>query len=341
MSPEIDLFPLADYLWFYLLFTGFIGILLAVDLGIFHRKAHAVRAKEAMAWSIVWVALALIFNYLFFRYSAFVFAQDSRLITLPGFDPVAMARQVALEFLTGYVIEYSLSVDNIFVFVLVFAYFAVPAKNQHRVLYYGILGAIFFRICFIALGSILIRSEIIVVIFGLFLVLTGIKMLFTPDRRVNPEKNPVIKLLKKFLKITPDFDGQKFFVKKGNSYYATPLLVTLVCLELTDIVFAVDSIPAIYAVTKEPLIVYTSNIFAILGLRSLYFLLANIIDRFHLLKYGLAIVLTFVGLKMVWLNRYFNGKFPIDVSLYIVAGVILSSVILSFVIPPKKLERAK
>jgi tellurite resistance protein TerC len=224
-------------------------------------------------------------------------------------------------------------VDNIFVFVVVFSFFAIPAKYQHRVLFYGILGALVFRTIFIALGSALMQYHAIIIIFGVFLILTGLKMMIMPERQINPERNPVIKLFRKLIPVTPDLHGQRFLVRLNGVLHATPLLLALLFLELTDVIFAVDSVPAIFALTDEPLIVFTSNIFAILGLRAMYFMLAGAVDRFHMLKYGLALVLIFVGLKMVWLNSLFGGKFPITLSLGIIGGVIALSTALSLLFP--------
>ncbi|HEY9281928.1 MAG TPA: TerC family protein [Pyrinomonadaceae bacterium] len=329
----VELFPFADYWWFYLGFTGFVLLLLALDLGVFHRQAHEVSFREAAAWSVVWVALALGFNFLLYQYALWKFPQDPRLTAIPGFDPSGAAWRVSLEFLTGYVVEKSLSVDNIFVFVLVFGYFAIPAKYQHRVLFYGIVGALIFRAIFIALGSALMQYHWVVIVFGVFLIFTGVKMMFAPEKGVEPDKNLLIRLFRRLVPATAELRGQRFFVREGGALHATPLFVALLFLEATDVIFAVDSVPAIFALTSEPLIVFTSNIFAILGLRALYFMLAGAIDKFYMLKYGLAVVLIFVGLKMVWLNDLFGGKFPISLSLGIIAGVIAASVVASLMFP--------
>ena len=333
-----ELFPFADYWWFYLGFTGFVLLLLALDLGVFHRKAHEVSFKEAATWSVVWVALALGFSFLLYQYALWKFPQDARLTAVPGFEPAAAAWRVALEFLTGYVVEKSLSVDNVFVFVLVFGYFSVPAKYQHRVLFYGIVGALAFRAVFIALGSALMQYHWVVVLFGAFLLVTGVKMMFAPEKGVEPEKNLLVRLFRRLVPTTPLLHGQRFFVREGGVIQATPLFVALLFLEATDIIFAVDSVPAIFALTKEPLVVFTSNIFAILGLRAMYFMLAGAMDKFHLLKYGLAVVLVFVGLKMVWLNGLYDGKFPITLSLGIITGVIGLSVAASLLFPKPPAE---
>lgn len=326
---NVILFPFAEYWLFYVGFTTFVLLMLALDLGVFHREAHEVTFKESLTWSIVWISLALIFNFLFYKYAAWKFETDPRLLAIPGFDGEAAAKQVGLEFLTGFIVEKSLAVDNIFVFVVVFTFFAIPLKYQHRVLFFGILGALIFRIIFIALGSILLQYGWIVILFGIFLIITGIKIIFSPEKPIDPNKNPVIKLFKKFFPVTSTIEGQKFFIKKEGVLYATPLMIALLFIEVSDIIFAVDSVPAIFAITKEPLIVFTSNVFAILGLRAMYFMLAGIIHKFRYLKYGLGIVLVFVGLKMSWLNEAFGGKFPITWSLIIIVVIIGSSILIS------------
>lgn len=329
----VDLFPFAEYWWFYAAFTAFVLLMLALDLGVFHRKAHEVSFRESAVWTMVWIALALGFNFLLYQYALWKFPQDPRLMAVPGFNPEAEAQRTALEFLTGYVVEKSLSVDNIFVFVLVFSYFAIPAIYQHRVLFYGIIGALIFRAIFIAMGSVLMQYHWVILVFGAFLIFTGIKMMFTPDKEVEPDKNLMLRLLRRFVPVTPELHGKSFFVRINGVLYATPLLVALLFLETTDVIFAIDSVPAIFALTSEPLIVFTSNIFAILGLRALYFMLAGAVDKFHLLKYGLAVVLIFVGLKMVWLNDWYGGKFPISISLGIIGSVIAASVAASLLFP--------
>ncbi len=310
------IFSFAEYWWFYAGFTGFVLVLLALDLGVFHRHAHVVSFRESLTWSIVWVVLALVFNYAFYSYAAHRFGDE-------------VGGRVALEFLTGYVVEKSLAVDNIFVFLLVFAYFGIPLQYQHRVLFYGIIGALVFRALFIALGSVLMQYSAIVLLFGAFLILTGVKMLWSPDQKVDPDRNLMVRLVRRVVPVTAELHGPRFFVTLNKRYHATPLFIALVFLEMSDIIFAVDSVPAIFAISAEPLIVFTSNVFAILGLRSMYFLLAGAIERFHLLKYGLALILIFVGVKMVWLNDAFGGKFPIEWSLSIIAAVLAGSIVAS------------
>jgi tellurite resistance protein TerC len=322
------LFPLGEYWWLYLGFVIGVLTLLSLDLGVFHRGARPVGFREALAWCGVWVALALLFNGALYMYA------NWRL------DSEEAATQLALEFLTGYVVEYSLSIDNIFVFVLVFRYFGVPARFQHHVLFYGILGALVFRAIFIALGSVLMQFHWVVWLFGAFLIFTAIKMAFTADESVAPDENPLVRLVRRVMPLSDKFHGSKFFVIENGRRVGTPLFVALLSLEATDIVFAVDSVPAIFAITREPFIVFTSNVFAILGLRSMYFMLGGAVERFHLLRYGLAVVLLFVGLKMVWLDAWFGGKFPIGPSLAIIATVLGVSIIASLLTTPRTAHQA-
>lgn len=333
------LFPFYDYWWFYVGFIVFVLVVLALDLGVFHKKAHEVSFKEASIWTSIWISVALIFNYLFYLYAKYQFSNHERYTSIPGFDPDAQAKTTALEFLTGFVVEKSLAIDNIFVFAVVFAYFGIPKIYQHRVLFWGILGALFFRAIFIAMGSILMQYHWLVIFFGALLLLTGIKMFFAGTKPQNLENNFLVRQLKRFFRVHPHIEGQNFFIKKNGLTYVTPLFLALVFLELSDIIFAVDSVPAIFALTKEPLIVFTSNIFAILGLRSMYFMLAGVMDKFAFIKYGLASVLIFVGLKMVWLNEAFGGKFPINWSLIIIAALIGSSIIASIIIDKFKQQK--
>jgi tellurite resistance protein TerC len=329
----ITFFPFAEYWWFYAAFLAGVLMLLALDLGVFHREAHEVSFREAATWSAIWIGLALAFNYGLYHFALWNFLQDPRLLALPGFDPAAAAKETALEFLTGFIVEKSLSVDNIFVFVLIFNFFALPAKYQHRVLFFGILGALLFRAVFIILGSALLQFHWVVWIFGLFLIVSGLKIMFAPEKGIDPEKNPIIRLFRRFVPVTPALHGQQFFVRLNGVLHATPLFVTLLFVEVTDVIFAVDSVPAIYALTGEPLIVFFSNVFAILGLRALYFLLAGMMGRFYMLKYGLAVVLIFVGVKIAWLNELYGGKFPITISLGFIATVIVLSVVASLLFP--------
>jgi tellurite resistance protein TerC len=330
---DISLFPISEYWWLYLVFLGIVIVMLLLDLGVFHKESHEVSFKEASVWTIVWIGLAMLFNFGLWRYSLWKFPQDERLLAIPGFDPTTAANQTALEFLSGFVVEKALAVDNIFVFAVVFSYFAIPKMYQHRVLFYGILGALFFRAVFIALGSVLMQYKWVVYLFGGILLLTALKLMFAPEKAPDPGKNPVVRLTRRLLPITDTLRGDKFFVREKGILHATPLFLALVFLEFTDIIFAVDSVPAIFALTKEPFIVFTSNIFAILGLRSMYFMLASVMDQFRYLKTGLAFILAFVGLKMVWLNEMMGGKFPIGWSLSIIVGILAVSIIASILLP--------
>lgn len=334
----MTLFPLMDHLPMYVGFTLLVLVVLVLDLGVFHRKPHAVKFREAAAWSVFWVALALVFNVFFYWYALHHFTTSPEFLALPDFDAQKMAKQSALEFLTGYVVEKSLAVDNLFVFMTVFSYFAIPAKYQHRILFYGILGALVFRAIFIAMGSYLMQYHAVVIFFGVFLIITGIKLIFTEEGEKDLSNNAVLKLLKRIFPVTHHIHDARFFVRENGKLFVTPLFIALLFLEFSDIIFAVDSVPAIFAITKEPLIVFTSNICAILGLRAMYFMLAGVSDQFHYLKYGLAAVLIFVGLKMTWLNSVFDGKFPISWSLGLIALFIGSSVILSLLYPKPYVE---
>jgi tellurite resistance protein TerC len=294
-------------------FTVFVLSLLALDLGVFHRKAHEVRTKEALIWSVVWISLALLFN----------------LGVYLWFGP-----ERGLEFLTGFLIEKALAVDNIFVFVVLFSYFAVPAALQHKVLFWGIIGALIMRAVFIVIGGVLLQKfHWVMYVFGALLLLTGIKLLLQKDSEIHPERNPLFLFFMRFMPTAPDYRGARFFVRQSGRWYATPLFIVLMAVEVTDLVFAIDSIPAIFAVTSDPFIVYTSNIFAILGLRSLYFLLAGIIHQFHYLKTGLAFVLAFVGVKMIIVDLY---KVPIGLSLTVIAILIGGAITASLLWPPPK-----
>ena len=304
-----------DQIWLWVGFNVFVLMMLALDLGVFHKEAHEVSMREAAGWSVLWVSLALVFNYGIYRF---------------------MGPEVGLEFLTGYLIEKALSVDNIFVFVLIFSYFNVPPRYQHRVLFWGILGALLMRGAMIAAGAALIAQyHWIIYIFGAFLVFTGIRMATQTEHAIEPESNPVIRLVKRFVPVTNQYHGQKFFIREEAGgrlrRVATPLFVVLVLVETTDLIFAVDSIPAIFAITTDPFIVYTSNVFAILGLRALYFLLAGVIHKFHYLKLGLSAVLVFVGAKM--LVTYFDYHVPIGLSLGVIGTVLLASVGASLMFP--------
>lgn len=299
-----------NQIWLWIWFNLFVLLMLALDLGVFHRKSHEIKFKEAITWSAVWISLALIFNAGIYHF---------------------MGAQKGTEFLTGYLIEKALSVDNIFVFVLIFSFFKVPESYKHRVLFYGVLGALVMRVIFIFSGVALIEKfHWIIYVFGAFLIVTGIKMaLADKDKKPDLEKNPVVKLFRRLIPVTENYEGNKFLVKRNAKWVATPLLIVLILIETTDLIFAVDSIPAILAITNDTFIVYTSNVFAILGLRSLYFALAGIIHLFRFLHYGLAAILVFVGAKMVIVDFY---KVPVSYSLVIILLILVTSIVSSLVI---------
>ncbi len=294
-------------------YTVFILIALVVDLGVFHRGARTITMKEAALSSVIWVALALVFNAGIYNY---------------------IGPQKGLEFFTGYLIELALSVDNLFVFLIIFSYFKVPEELRHRVLFWGILGAMLMRIIFILAGATLLGLfHWLDYVFGAFLLYTGVRIIFQKETEVDPEMNLLLRFARKYLRVTKDYEANKFFTKVDGKSFATPLLLVLLVVESTDVVFAVDSIPAIFGITHDPFIVYTSNIFAVLGLRALYFLLQGMMDRFHYLPIGLGLVLAFVGLKMLITDYY---PIPIGLSLGVVALVLAGSVIVSLLARPKK-----
>lgn len=301
----------ADNIWLWVGFNVFVLCMLALDLGVFHRKSHIVTLKESLTWTSVWIVLAMIFNAGIWHFSG---------------------SEKALEFFTGYVIEKSLSVDNVFVIALLFSYFAVPREYQHKVLFWGILGALVMRAIMIGLGTVLItKFAWIIYLFGAFLILTGLKMIFKKEEEIHPEANPVVRWFKRMYPVTKEYRGDRFFVQENGVRMATPLFVVLICVEMTDLIFAVDSIPAIFAVTQDPFIVYTSNVFAILGLRSLYFALEGMMHKFHYLKLGLGIILVFVGIKMLLAHTAY--KLDTLFSLAVVAFILITSVVVSLLRP--------
>ncbi len=300
--------------WMWIGFNALVLVLLVLDLGVFHRKAHAIRVKEALYLSAFWIALALAFNVGVYYF---------------------LGQDAALKFLTGYLLEKSLSVDNLFVFLLIFTYFRVPSTYQHKVLFWGILGALVMRAIFIFGGITLVsRFHWLFYLMGAFLIFTGIKLAFEKDKEVHPEKNPAIALVRKIFPVTSGFEGSKFFIRKEGKLWATPLFVILIVVETTDVIFAVDSVPAILAISLDPFIVYSSNVFAILGLRALYFALAGVMQMFHHLHYGLSMILVFVGVKMLIADWY---KIPISIALGFIALVLTLSIVAS-ILWPKPLE---
>ena len=308
---------------FWVLFNAFVVAMLLLDLGVFHRQSHEVRFREALTWTAVWVALAGVFAVLLYFFGHRMTGDFTR----PN-------PQLALEFVTGYLIEESLSVDNLFVFLLIFRYFAVPRQNQHKVLFWGIIGALVMRAAFIAAGVSLIRRfEWVIYAFGAFLVFIGIRLALQKSELQSPRENAIVKLFRKHVRMTHDVQTDRFFVRTSNGWFATPLALILVLVETTDVTFAVDSIPAVLAVTRDAFIVYTSNVFAVLGLRSLYFALAGIMELFHFLHYGLSVILIFIGTKML-LSHYY--EMPIHVALGVVAAVLAVSIVASLLFPRKR-----
>jgi tellurite resistance protein TerC len=304
-------------LTFWIIFNAFVVLMLVLDLAVFHRKPHAVRFREALLFSLMWVALAA-------GFAVFVYFWRGR--------------ATALEFITGYLIEESLSVDNLFVFLLIFRYFRVPSNYQHKVLFWGIIGALVMRGVFIFAGVTLIRRfHWIIYVFGVFLIYTGIQLFRQKEQEIHPEQNPVLKLFRRWVPVTPDYVNGHFIVRQPG-LYATPLLLVLIVVETTDVIFAADSIPAILAITHDPFIVYTSNVFAILGLRSLYFALAGMMEAFHFLHYGLSGILVFIGVKMLISSHF---PIPTEYALLVVAAVLVISVVASLLVPPKGKHKEK
>lgn len=315
-------FPFIEYWWMYLAFTGLVVFLLQLDLSLHHTE-EVPTLRQAGAWTVIWISLAVAFCLGLYFVASFVYSS-------------AVGRRLSLEYLTGYVVEESLSVDNMFVFALVFRYFAVPPRFQHRVLFYGVLGAILFRGVFIAAGATLLRFAWALPAFGAFLMISGIRLVFGRETHPDPTNSRTLRVLRRFLPVTNELHGARFFVSMNGAIHATRLLVVLLFLESTDIVFATDSVPAVFGITREPFVVYSSNIFAVLGLRALFGVLSGALERFHLLKHGLAIVLIFIGTKMALLDRMFGGRFPVGASLTIICTVITVAVGLSLAFPKSK-----
>ncbi len=301
----------------------------------FSGQPHQVSIREASVSALSWFGLALLFNVGLYCFTWWHLSHDPGTAQALGSTPDALARQTALEFLAGYLLEKSLAVDNLFVFIVIFRFFSVAPEYQHRVLFYGLFGAIALRAVFIAMGAVVMEIPWVVIMFGIFLIYQGISVLRGKEPEIHPEKNRVLKLLNRYLPVSKSMDGQRFFSKVDGKWMVTPLFITLIFVELTDIVFAFDSVPAIFGLTREPMVVFTSNIFAVIDLRALYFLLAAFISRFHYLSYGLSFVLVFIGVKMAFLDELLHVKMPTEVSLLVVLGLIVGSIILSLIKPPK------
>ena len=336
MLAVLDMFSsLPQHAWLYVGFIALVFVFLALDLGVFHRKAHVVSMKEALTWTVVWVCTALLFNvWIYFAYENHWLGVGLNVAQLDGVARDVHGAEAAKLYLAGYLVEKSLAMDNVFVIAIVFSYFAVPALYQHRVLFWGILGALVMRGVMIAVGAKLIQSfDWIIYVFGGFLILTAIKMLFAGDEQVDPSKNPLVRLVKRFMPVTDKYEGDKFFTRVNGVRAATPLFLALAVVEFTDLIFAVDSIPAIFAITADPFIVFTSNIFAILGLRSLYFCLASLMGKFRYLKPSLIAILFFVGIKMMLVHTPY--KVDTGVSLAVVVGILIAGVVASILRPGK------
>ncbi len=326
------LFPFSEYWWLYGLFCLLIVGALLLEMRRHGGEGRDLSHRDALLNVVFWTGSALLFCAGLYAYALWKFPLDVR---LSGDDAAHLARQCCLEFFSGYLVEKSLSIDNLFIFLVVFDFFAIPEQFRHRVLFYGILGALIFRGLFIALGAVLMQIVWVPVVFGIFLLVTGFKVAFGPESHPDPSRNFLIRALKGVLPITPVLHGGAFLLRIGKQWHGTPLLLCLLVIEMTDIIFAVDSVPAIFAITKEPFIVFTSNVFAILGLRALYFVLSGMVSKFHYLKYGLGFILCFVGVKMSLLDRHFEGHFPTLWSLGIILLALLLSGLFSFLIPRK------
>lgn len=338
VSQWIIFGPLA---WFYLGFVALVCALLALDLGVFHRRAHVVKMSEAVTWTVIWVVAALAFNaWIYYAYEGHWLGIGKDVPQLDGSVRDVHGAEAAKLYLTGYIVEKSLAMDNVFVIAMIFSYFAVPAVYQHRVLFWGIIGALIMRGAMIAVGAALIQQfSWIVYVFGGFLILTALKMSFAKSDGIRPDENPLVRLVRRFFPVSEDYHGQKFFFQANGVRTATPLFLALMMVEFTDLIFAVDSIPAIFAITADPFIVFTSNIFAILGLRSLYFCLADMIDRFQYLKPALIGILFFVGVKMMLVHSPY--KVDTTISLGVVLGILAAGVMASLATQPAASARVR
>jgi tellurite resistance protein TerC len=336
MPIATHIFPFNDFWPVYVLFGIGVSIVLWLSLRTFSRQAHEVSIREASISALGWLGLALLFNIGLYFFTLWHLKGNPVLAVSLGSTPDALARQTALEFLSGYLLEKSLAVDNLFVFLVIFRFFSIAPQFQQRVLFYGLFGAIALRALFIAMGSVVMEIPVVVIGFGLFLIYQGLAVLRGKEPEIHPEKNTILKLLKRFLPISNTIDGQKFFTKIDGKWLCTPLFIALIFVEITDIMFAFDSVPAIFGLTKEPMVVFTSNIFAVIDLRALYFLLAAFISRFHFLSYGLSFVLIFIGLKMSLLDEILHLKIPTEISLIVVLGLIVGSILLSLAKPPRQ-----
>jgi tellurite resistance protein TerC len=332
MNPHI--FPFADFWWFYLSFSLMVCFFLWTSLRTFHRKSHEILVGEAFRSALGWFLLAMLFNVVLYFFTFQHLSAHPETATIFGSSPEVLARKTALEFFSGYLVEKALAVDNLFVFIVIFRFFSVPAQYQHRVLFYGLFGALALRAIFIAMGSVVMGSHLVVMLFGWFLIYQGVGVLRGKEPEIHPENNKLLRFLNRWLPVAKSFEAENFFTRVSGKFQVTPLFIALIFVEITDIMFAVDSVPAIFGLTNEPMVVFTSNIFAVIDLRALYFLLAAFIGRFHLLSVGLSFVLIFIGFKMAVFDGLLNYKLPTEISLAVVLSLIVGSIVLSLLKKP-------
>jgi tellurite resistance protein TerC len=335
MNPTVHIFPFAEFWPLYSFFLLVVGFLLWLSLRLNAARVHEVSIREATITALSWFGIALLFNAMLYFFTWWRLEQHPEIVAALGGTADSLARSTALEFLSGYLVEKSLAVDNLFVFLVIFRFFSVAPQYQQRVLFYGLFGALLFRAIFIAMGAVVMDIPLVVIFFGLFLMYQGVQVLKGDEPEMDPEKNRILRFLNRYLPVSSTMAAEKFFTREAGKWMVTPLFVTLVFVEITDIMFAFDSVPAIFGLTKEPMVVFTSNIFAVIDLRALYFLLAAFISRFHYLNYGLSFVLVFIGAKMAILDELLDIRLPTEISLLVVMGLIVGAIVLSLVKPPK------
>ena len=336
MNPSVHIFPFSEFWPAYLFFLIAVAFLLWLSLRLNAARVHEVSIREATITALSWFGIALVFNALLYLFTWWRLEYNPEIVAALGGTPNSLARSTALEFLSGYLVEKSLAVDNLFVFLVIFRFFSVAPQYQQRVLFYGLFGALLFRAIFIAMGAVVMDIPLVVIFFGLFLMYQGVQVLKGDEPEMDPEKNKILRFLNRYLPVSSTMAGEKFFAREAGKWMVTPLFVTLVFVEITDIMFAFDSVPAIFGLTKEPMVVFTSNIFAVIDLRALYFLLAAFISRFHYLNYGLSFVLVFIGAKMAILDELLHLNIPTELSLLVVLGLIVGAIVLSLAKPPKE-----
>jgi len=336
MTTTPHIFPFPAFWPVYLLFSIGIGAVLWISIQGRSSTQRNVSIRDASITALSWFGLALLFNVVLYAFTWWHAAHEPSITTARGLTAEAVALQTALEFLSGYLVEKSLAVDNLFVFLVIFRFFSVPSQYQHRVLFYGLFGAIVLRALFIAAGAVVMDIEWVVILFGLFLIYQGFEVLKGKEPEIDPQHNRTLRFLNRYLPVSKNMEGERFFTKVSGRWMVTPLFVTLLFIEITDVMFAFDSVPAIFGLTKEPLVVFTSNIFAVIDLRALYFLLAAFISRFHYLSVGLSFVLIFIGAKMAFFDHLLHLKVPTEISLLVVMGLIVGSIVLSLIRPPRR-----